>query len=267
VAVELDDASGGLLIDHWRLLLARSVQRSWLGQSTAVTSAVIFDFYGTLARAVSWGSPVEEVLAGHGHRLEPDAYAAWQAEVYDGMDHLAHSGTRDAYMAWERDRLRRLVQGSGVDGADVEELAAEIHVAIGDFRLAAYDEVPGVLDELRRRGLIVAVCSNWGWDLDRALEMSGLGGAADVAVTSAQAGVRKPHPRIYELTIQACGVAPAEAVFVGDTWFPDVEGPLAAGMHPVHVWRRHDDHVVGPLPPLPHGARRVDDLRGVLDLV
>ncbi len=232
-----------------------------------MTSAVIFDFYGTLARAVSWGSPVEEILAGRGHRLEPAAYDAWQAEVYDGMEHLAHSGTRDDYLAWERDRLRRLAQDSGVGADDVEELVAEIHVAIGDFRLVAYAEVPGVLDELRRRGLIVAVCSNWGWDLDRALEMAGLGGTADVAVTSAQAGVRKPHPRIYQLTLDACGIAPADAVFVGDTWHPDVEGPLAAGMRPVHVWREHDDHVNGPLPPLPDGAHRVNDLRGVLELV
>jgi len=38
-------------------------------------------------------------------------------------------------------------------------------------------------------------------------------------------------------------------------------------MHPVHVWREHDDHVSGPPPPLPPGVHRVPDLRGVLDLV
>ncbi|MGI9023241.1 MAG: HAD family hydrolase [Acidimicrobiales bacterium] len=232
-----------------------------------MASAVIFDFYGTLARAVSWGSPVHEVLARRGHVLEEAAYAAWQAEVYDGMDHLAHSGTRADYLAWEQDRLRRLVLGSNVGADDVEEMVAELHIALGDFHLAAYDEAPGVLEELRRRGVLVAVCSNWSWDLDQALESSGLGGTADVVVTSAQAGVRKPHPRIFDLTLVACGVAPSEVVFVGDTWFPDVEGPLAAGMRPVHVWRAQDDHVTGTPPPLPEGVHRVSDLRGVLDLV
>ncbi len=229
--------------------------------------AVVFDFYGTLARAVSWGSPVNEILAQRGHRLEQAAYEAWQAEVFDGMDHLQHSATRDDYLAWERDRLRRLAQRSGVGADDIEELAAELHVALGNFRLAAYDEAPSVLDELRRRGLTVAVCSNWGWDLDQAMTMSGLDGIFDVVVTSAQVGVRKPHPRIFELTVERCGVAPGDTLFVGDTWYPDVEGARAAGLRPVHVWRPDDNHISGPPPDLTADVHRIDDLRGVLDLI
>lgn len=232
-----------------------------------VTGAAIFDFYGTLARAVTWGAPLGEVLAARGHRLEQAAYDAWQAEVYDGMDHVAHSASRDTYLAWERDRLRRLADASGVERDDVEELAADLHHAIRDFRLATYDEVPGVLESLRARGVTVAVCSNWTWDLDRALEQSGLGQAADVVVTSAQVGVRKPHPRIFEVTVAECGVSPADALFVGDTWYPDVEGALAVGLRPVHVWRSDDAHVGGTPPPLPPGVARVRDLRGVLELV
>jgi len=232
-----------------------------------VRRAAIFDFYGTLARAVTWGSEVADVLAARGHTLDDAAYEAWRAEVFDGMDHREHSVDRDTYLAWERDRLRRLAAASGVGTPDVETLAAELHEAIRGFRLAAYDEAPGVLRELRDRGMVVAVCSNWTWDLDVALEQSGLAGAADVAVTSAQVGVRKPHPRIFEITAERCGVTPEDSVFVGDMWHPDVEGALAAGMRPVHVWRQHDEHVNGSPPPLPDGVVRVEDLRAVLDLV
>ena len=232
-----------------------------------MASAVLFDFYGTLARAVSWGAPVHELLPRTDERLEAEAYAAWQAEMYDGMEHMAYSSTRDDYLAWERERLRRLVLASGVEAGNVEEMVDELHLALADFQLAAYDEVPGVLEELRRRGITVAVCSNWGWDLDQALKMAGLDGAADVVVTSAQAGVRKPHPRIFQLTLEACRVVASDALFVGDTWYPDVEGPLAAGMHPVHVWREEDLHVTGTPPPLPPGVHRVTDLRGLLDLI
>ena len=231
-----------------------------------MASAVLFDFYGTLARAVSWGAPVHELLPRTDERLEAEAYAAWQAEMYDGMEHMAYSSTRDDYLAWERERLRRLVLASGVEAGNVEEMVDELHLALGDFQLAAYDEVPEVLAELRRRGITVAVCSNWGWDLDQALKMAGLDGAADVVVTSAQAGVRKPHPRIFQLTLEACGVGPSDAVFAGDTWYPDVEGPLAAGMRPVHVWREEDLHVSSTPQPLPPGVHRVTDLRGLLDL-
>ena len=228
--------------------------------------AAIFDFYGTLGRAVRWGPAVAEVFARLGHRLDQAAYDSWQTEVFDGMEHLAPSRSRDLYLAWERDRLRRLGAASGVGPGDVEELAAELHEAMRDFRLAAYDEVPGVLAELRRRGVVVAVCSNWTWDLDLALDQCGLADAADVVVTSAQAGVRKPHPRIFSLTVERCGVEPADALFAGDTWYPDVEGALTAGLRPVHVWRSTEAGDTEP-PPLPAGVHRVPDLSGLLDLV
>jgi putative hydrolase of the HAD superfamily len=239
-----------------------------------VARAAIFDFYGTLARAVSWGPDLARVLADHGHRMDEAAHQAWQAEVFDGMEHDEHSDSRDRYLAWERQRLRRLAEASGAGpdipfghgAGDVEALVDALHTATRDYRLAAYDEVPAVLDELRRRGLVVAVCSNWTWDLQDALDQAGLGSAADVVVTSAQAGVRKPHPRIFALTVERCGVDPGEAVFVGDTWYPDVEGARAAGLLPVHVWREGDPWTADP-PPLPDGVRRIEDLRGVLDLV
>ncbi|HEX2274488.1 MAG TPA: HAD family hydrolase [Acidimicrobiales bacterium] len=228
--------------------------------------AAIFDFYGTLAHAVRWGPSPADVFARLGHRLDDAAYAAWRAEVFDGMEHLAHSQTRELYLAWERDRLRRLATACGVGPENLEELAAELHHAMQDFELTAYDEVPEVLAELRRRGLVVAVCSNWTWDLDLALDQCALSGAADVVVTSAQAGVRKPHPRIFTLTLERCGVEPGDAVFVGDTWYPDVEGALAAGLRPVHVWRPEEAADADPAP-LPAGVERVTDLGGVLDLV
>ena len=229
--------------------------------------AAIFDFYGTLARAVSWGPDVGAVLSTHGLAMDEAARAAWEAEVFDGMEHHEHSASREHYLAWERARLRRLAEASGAGPDDIECLAAELHAATQHFRMAAYDEVPAVLAELRARGLVVAVCSNWTWDLQDALEQAGLGGAADLVVTSAQAGVRKPHPGIFALTLQRCAVDAAEAFFVGDTWYPDVEGARAAGLLPVHVWRDGEPGTADPPPPLPGGVHRVADLQGVLDLV
>ncbi len=231
-----------------------------------MVSAVLFDFYGTLARAVTWGPTVEEVLGRWGVALDPDAKARWDWESADGVDHAEHSSERDRYVAWERARLRRLAEGCKVPPADLDEVVAALYAATKEFTLEAYEEVPEVLAVLRERALTVAVCSNWDWDLDRALERAGLRDLVDVVVTSAQAGARKPHPRIYQTTLERCGVGPADALFVGDSWGPDVEGPLAAGLRPVHVWRNGAE----PAPPgLVNGVpvRRVQDLRGVLDLL
>ena len=225
---------------------------------------MLFDFYGTLARAVSWGDSHEEVFGRHGLAFDADRWG-WNfiGQSNDGDQHVEHSVSREAYVAWEHQRLRRRAAACGVGDDDLDALVADLHIASKTYTLKAYDEVLDVLGELRRRGLIVAICSNWDWDIDRAVAGAGLEGTTDLVVTSAQAGARKPHPRIFEHTLERCGVAPGEALFVGDTMYADVEGPLAYGMAAVHVWR---DDMVGDPGPLPPGAVRAADLRAVLDL-
>jgi putative hydrolase of the HAD superfamily len=149
---------------------------------------------------------------------------------------------------------------------DTEALVGELHAARRAFQLEAYPESPAVISELRRRGITVAVCSNWGWDLDEALDQAGLGSSFDLVVTSAQVGVRKPHRLIFEETLNGMEMQPHDALFAGDTWYPDVEGARAAGLRAVHVWRA--DAPPGDDPPaLVDGVERVADLTAILDLV
>ena len=228
--------------------------------------AVLFDFYGTLARAVSWGDTHEQVFARHGLAFDRLAWGVqFVGDAADGLEHVEHSTSRDAYVSWERQRLARRARACGVGEDEIEALVADLYTAAKAYTLKAYDEVPDVLGALRDRGITVAICSNWDWDLERAVAQAGLEAMADVTVTSAQAGARKPHPRIFRHTLDRCGVGPEEALFVGDTFVPDVEGPTAFGVRAVHVVRA--DVEGDSSPPLPEGARRVPDLRPVLDLV
>ena len=227
--------------------------------------AVLFDFYGTLARAVAWGDTHEQVFDRHGLAFDPATWGYnFVGEANDGDAHLEHSTTRDAYVAWELERMRRRARACGVGEDDLEALVADLHRAAKTYTLAPYDEVLAVLAELRERGMVLAICSNWDWDIDRAVAQAGLEGAVDVVVTSARAGARKPHARIFRHTLERCMVAPPEALFVGDTLHADVTGPVAYGMRAVHVRR---DDIQGGAPTLPDGATRARDLTAVLDLV
>jgi putative hydrolase of the HAD superfamily len=235
---------------------------------------VLFDFYGTLARAVTWGETHETIFARRGLPGPGAQWGShWVGGAVDGEDHIEHSSSRDAYTAWELERLRTRARACGVGEDELEPLVADLHRATKTYTLGAYDEVVEVLEELRRQGLVLAICSNWDWDLERAVVSVGLDGLVDTVVTSAQAGARKPHPRIFDHTLALCGLEPAQTLFVGDTWGPDVVGPLAAGMRPVHLWRpdqadRAREMGTAPLtPPLPEGVVRATDLRAVLELV
>ena len=60
----------------------------------------------------------------------------------------------------------------------------------------------------------------------------------DVVVSSAAVGHRKPDPVVFDLACEEAGVAPSDAVHVGDRPDADGEGAQRAGLRPVIVDRR-----------------------------
>jgi putative hydrolase of the HAD superfamily len=230
-----------------------------------VVSAVIFDFYGTLARFADTSvSNYETVFAAHGYQPERAILDDYFSR-YDGVEHGAHSVNEEAYEAWVRLRLRDLTSACGVPDPHVDHLIDALR-ASDQGAMVPYAESAPTLESLRASGLAIGVCSNWGWELNAFLDQVGLLGLVDVGVTSARAGARKPHPDIYAASLSALEVDPAQVVFVGDSWEPDVRGPRRMGMTAVHVWREEERQGMD-APALQPGDHRVGDLRGVLEVI
>jgi putative hydrolase of the HAD superfamily len=232
------------------------------------TRAVLLDFYGTVARATRWVS-IDEVLAGHGYEITPEAIQTFFNDGIDGIEHDEHSQSREHYLAWQRARTLAMLAETDVHPGEYEDILAKLRQGSATRTIEAYDEASEVLAALRARGLRLVICSNWDWDLREAVEEAGLTEAFDGLVSSAWVGARKPHPRIYANALELAGVSAAETIFVGDTWGPDVEGPLAAGIRAVYL--RRDGHWPdGTCPydePSDSGTPVIADLRGLLDLV
>jgi putative hydrolase of the HAD superfamily len=201
--------------------------------------AVILDFYGTLAETPDWGPSWEELVAELGYTLPRHVRDRWWHDSYDGSEHDEHSQSREHYVAWQQSRLRSMLADCGVTSEHQGVFLERVREIGGHRKIIAYDEVRSVLGELRRRGIRLAICSNWDWDLDEAVGGAGLDDAVDVMVSSAWVGARKPHPRIYAHTLAQLDVEAHDAVFVGDTWACDVAGPRAAGMRSVYLRRPH----------------------------
>jgi HAD superfamily hydrolase (TIGR01509 family) len=89
------------------------------------------------------------------------------------------------------------------------------------------------LARLRQAGLKLAVVSNSDGRVEQALEAAGLRQYFDVVIDSALVGVEKPDPRIFHAALEALGVAPDEALYVGDLYEVDVLGARAAGLDAV----------------------------------
>jgi len=201
--------------------------------------AVVFDFYGTLAETPDWGPSWTELVAETGHDLPDDVRDRWWNDGLDGVEHDEHSQSRDHYVAWQQQRMRGMLGECGVPAADQDRLIERVRELGAHRRIRAYDEAAGVLAQLRGRGITLAICSNWDWDLAEAIDAAGLAGTVDVVMSSAWIGARKPHPRAYDAVLERIGVGPRDALFVGDTWSCDVEGPRTAGLCPVYVRRPH----------------------------
>ncbi|HZJ26080.1 MAG TPA: HAD family hydrolase [Acidimicrobiia bacterium] len=230
--------------------------------------AVVFDFYGTLARATRWVS-IPEVLADHGANVPDDAVRRY-FEGHDGVEHSEHSASREDYVAWQRTRILAMLAETDVHPGEYDRIIEGLRHGTATRILERYAEVVAVLDDLRARGCALAICSNWDWDLTEAVDESGLTGRFDVIVSSAWVGARKPHPRIFAETLSQLATDPSTTLFVGDTWGPDVVGPSAAGMQPVYLERHgHWPDPGVPADPTERAARamRITDLRGVPPLL
>ncbi len=146
--------------------------------------------------------------------------------------------------------------------ADAERIARRVYDEFGDAaRWRAYPDVAPALERLKARGLRLGVISNWDRRLARILDGLGLGGLFDTIISSAEVGLRKPDPRIFDVACEELGVAPGEAAHVGDHEYADLLGANSVGMAAVLIDRHGGD-----TPDYEPFLRSLDDLESVLAL-
>jgi HAD superfamily hydrolase (TIGR01549 family) len=105
-----------------------------------------------------------------------------------------------------------------------------------DFSHYRWRLKPGVREAilgLSDSKLLGVVSNSWSDSVLRVLTESGLSERFKTIVLSKDVGYRKPSRRIFIRALEDLGVAPAQVVFVGDTYIDDVVGPASVGMIPI----------------------------------
>jgi len=209
-----------------------------------MTKAVFFDAGHTLLFAhPDLGTIYAETTARFGVRLPPASFVGAFLPVFkEYTREAAGQGTAsDAqdYAMW-RDITRRIHKNvEGLAGVAFEPWFEALYERFGDPEVwRFYDDVEPALRDLRGRGLRLGVVSNWDTRLRRISAGLGLDRLVDFLVISAEAGVRKPDPRIFEEALRRAGVRPEEALHVGDLPDEDVEGARRAGVRAVLIERQ-----------------------------
>lgn len=185
-----------------------------------MTRAVFLDALGTLVELEPpWVLLRERVPADvSDERL----VGAVRKEMAYYKEH-AHEGRDVESLADLRDRCAALL----TDELGVEIATDELVEAV---RMTAYPDAEPALRALRDRGLATIVVSNWDCSLGDVLARCGLAPLLDGAISSAEAGHRKPDPGIFAPALELAGCSASEALHVGDTPEEDGEGARAAGI-------------------------------------
>ena len=208
--------------------------------------AVIFDYYETLADlSVGVRERLFDDLARRlGQPLPPGAgFRQWRElttkdwQLRLGRQRPAVDGPLPPFRTFQEVwllRMKELFQHWGVDaGADVGvDAYREMHAGA-----VLYPEVSETIETLGKRYRI-AVLSDADRDfLDASMRRNGL--AFETVVDSEEVRAYKPHVSMFRAACDRLGIAPAEAAYVGDSPWADIEGARHAGLRPVWV-NRHD---------------------------
>lgn len=207
----------------------------------ALGRVVTLDALGTLVELERPVPRLAAELRARDVRLtQAQAAAALREEIVYYRAH--HDVAADAAsLALLRDRCAEVLRvaltraGTDVSALAGDELRAALLAAL---RFRPYDDVPAALAQLRADGHRLIVVSNWDVSLHEMLRTTGLDALVDGAISSAEAGARKPAPEIFRRALRLAGAPDGEtALHAGDSLQLDVAGALAAGLRAALVAR------------------------------
>src|SRR5688572_8791294 len=196
-----------------------------------VPKAILFDLFHTLATVpppdLVGEIPISEILGVSGkewHRLyyDDDVLGRCLGRIHDGFE-----------------AMRRITHELDPTVDDARILAAvESRKRRFELGLVRIEQpILDALDRLRAAGVRTALVSDAGADDVESWERSPLRSRLDATIFSYQVGVRKPDARIYRHALDAVGVRPEDALFVGDGGSDEHRGARAVGIAPVLVTR------------------------------
>ncbi len=218
---------------------------------TGRPQGLLLDAMGTLmGLRSSVGTAYAQLAARHGLSVGAAAIDRAFPRIYRKAPPLAFPGLsgpalREAEIAWWSARIAEVLAEAGALGPPGEraiEPPPELgHALFAHFAQAdpwrVYGDVAHWLETWHRRGLKLAVVSNFDSRLPGLLEALGLAPWLQAVVVSSAAGAAKPDPLPFQQALSQLNLEPAQVWHVGDSP-EDGAGCRAAGIRWVQVQHR-----------------------------
>ena len=200
---------------------------------------------------------VSVALAAHGVHVSPGALRSADPLARRDIDLGLGSAASDQQRGWGYFNL--VLEHCGVARSSATDAALEDLQRYHSERNlweTVPDGVPEALDRLGAMGLKLVVVSNANGKLKALFARLDLARRFDVMLDSAEEGVEKPDPRIFELALERSGARREDTLHVGDLYHVDVEGARGVGIEavlldPADLYREFDCRRIRSLGELP----------------
>ena len=215
--------------------------------------AFVFDAYGTLFDVLSVTSLCELLFPGRGAALA----VTWRSKQ---LQYSLLRSMMERYADFWRLTQDALVHATKSLGLELttEKRDRLMHAY---RRLQAFPDVKPGLEQLKARGLRLAILSNGAPEmLKSATASAGIDGLLDEIISVDDIKIYKPSPRVYQLAAQRLGMPMADIGFVSSNGW-DVAGATSAGLTTFWIQRAAAE------PPEELGYRAAHVVRAITDLV
>ena len=166
--------------------------------------------------------------------LGPTRRWFWDDPVRHRVERVDMPGAWTKIVAHAMERI-------GLVDADLAKTIAEEFAARRRERMRLFPDALACLEGARRDGIPLGLVTNGDARQQRyKIERWGLAKYFDAVVIEGEFGVGKPDPSVYRHVLDSLGIAPADAVMVGDNLEFDVDGPQRLGVRGLWLDRRNE---------------------------
>ena len=196
----------------------------------------VFDAYGTLFDVgAAAARAAQEPQHGALKDIWPALARDWRLKQLQYTWLRAVADRHTDFWQVTQDGLDWAMQANGLQNAATRDRLLELY-----WELAAYPEVPAMLETLKADGFATAILSNGSPDmLNGAVGSAQIGPLLDAVLSVEAVGVFKPHHRVYDMVGAHFGCAASEVLFVSSNGW-DAAGAAGYGFQTVWVNRMNE---------------------------
>ena len=183
--------------------------------------ACVFDAYGTLFDFASAAKSCRDVLGDDADRLT----TLWRDKQLQYTWLRAVQGRHAEFWQVTGEALDYTLETLGIDRPGLRDRLMALYLSLDTF-----PEVPETLRRLKAAGMRTAILSNGSPPmLDAVVKSARLGSFLDAVLSVEEAGIYKPHPKVYQLAVDRLAVPAAAIAFQSsNSW--DAYAASAFGM-------------------------------------